>query len=354
MRQRPDDRMKRRRVNNPGTTRSATISITDVAAIAKVSVGTVSRVFNQNPTVDQDLRKRVLKASRNLGFVPRTLQRCIGLITGRASPALPIGFVSVMTSLVWRYLAAEGYSVELIDISNLEHAYQAHIEGVIAIVFDERITRLTEVPNLPILTINHPIPDHFIHSVRADHCQQAVLAVNHFLKYGHQKIGLIQIEPDEWGSRERLRGYQETLAGQGIALDDSLVQYSALQPVYDVVTRWIRHGVTAILNFGEDTSLEVLHILTNILGVKIGVDISIISLEDIPIYQYFSPPQTTVHQPLEELAQLAASHMIELCHSRNAQPKKKEIVDICLTSTLIVRDSVVQCVNPSLEIKHTS
>src|SRR5690606_16800772 len=129
--------------------RSGDISITDVAKRAGVSIGTVSRVFNHHPSVAAELRQRVLAASRQLRFVPKLPHRCIGVVTGRHSPALPIGYVSVMTSLISRYLARARYAIELIDVENLDLADQAHIEGVIGVVFDDRLAELRKVANLP-------------------------------------------------------------------------------------------------------------------------------------------------------------------------------------------------------------
>lgn len=328
--------------------RSSDISITDVAQRARVSVGTVSRVFNQHANVAADLRRRVLLASRSLGFVPRVPHRCIGVIAGRMSPALPIGYVSVMTSLISRYLAARQYAIELIDIENLDLAYQAHIEGVIGIVFDERITQLKQIPNLPLLTINNPLVDRGVHSISADHYQQAQLATEHLLRKGHRSIALLQIEPNEWGSSERLRGYTDALAAAGMQVDPMLVQYTIDQPVYDLLARWVNRKTTAILNFSEDASLEVLHFLSNILKLRIGRDISTISLEDLPIYQYLTPPQTTIRQPLEELARAAVDHMLSLCNERTGDGKEQPPVhNLVLPSTLVERDSVADLTEAS-------
>jgi LacI family transcriptional regulator len=330
--------------SNGKRARRTDISITDVAARAKVSIGTVSRVFNHHPNVAADLRRRVLSASRTLRFVPKVPHRCIGVVTGRHSPALPVGYVSVMTSLISRHLAARRYAIELIDVENLELAYEAHIEGVIGVVFDDRLRSLKGIPNLPLITINHPLLEAGIHSIRADHHQQAVLATEYLIRQGHRQIALLQIEPDEWGSRERRRGYLETLASAGIEHDPAMVQFTLGQPLYDVVTGLVRRGgATALLNFSEDASLQVLHFLSNILKLRIGKDISTISLEDLPIYQYFTPPQTTVHQPMEDLARLAVEKMLELCdQTRPGRTSATPPVDLCLPSALIERESVAR------------
>src|SRR6059058_529389 len=142
------------------------VSITDVARRARVSIGTVSRVINQHPKVDPALRRRVQIASRQLGFVPRVQHHCIALITGRRNPSLPVGYVSVMISLISQYLADSRYAVELIDVENLDLLYEAHTQGAIGVVFDDRLADATKIPNLPVLTINRPITERGIHSVR--------------------------------------------------------------------------------------------------------------------------------------------------------------------------------------------
>ena len=313
------------------------VSITDVAKRARVSVGTVSRVFNQHPKVDPALRRRVQIASRQLGFVPRVQHHCIALITGRRNPSLPVGYVSVMISLISQYLADSRYAVELIDVENLDLLYEAHTQGAIGVVFDDRLADATKIPNLPVLTINRPITERGIHSVRADHYQQGLIATEHFIQRGHRAIGFLAVDPSEWGAAERLRGYRDAMSRAGLEIDPAWIQSTLQQKVYDTVGRWRARGVTGILNFSEDASLEVLHILGNILKLEIGKDISVISLEDMSIYQYLSPPQTTVFQPLSDLAKLSVQTMLDLCDGKKTD---LEVVNLCLPTRLIERDSV--------------
>jgi len=313
------------------------VSITDVARRARVSVGTVSRVINQHPKVDPVLKRRVQIASRQLGFVPRVQHHCIALITGRRNPTLPVGYVSVMTSLVSQYLADSQYAVELIDIENLDLLYEAHTLGAIGVVFDDRLAEAIKIPNLPVITINRPLLERGIHSVRADHYQQGLIATEHFIQRGHRAIGMLAVDLSEWGASERLRGYRDAMNAGGLPIDPAWIQSTLQQKVYDTVGRWRARGVTGILNFSEDASLEVLHILGNILKLQIGKDISVISLEDMSIYQYLSPPQTTVSQPLPELAKLAVESMLDLCDGKKTD---LEVVNLCLPTRLIERDSV--------------
>ena len=288
------------------------VSLTKVAREAGVSLGTVSRVMSGHKSVNAELRRRVLMAGRRLGYVPKHRRLCLGVVTGRYSPALPVGYVSVMTALLSQMAAARGAMVELIDVEELEAVYERHVDAVIGVVFDERIARLREVPNLPIVTINQPMVEHRVHSIYTDHFGQGVAAAEHLVQYGHERIGLLSIERGVWGTDERVRGYQHVLERSGIAIDPTLVRYTSEQAVYDILRRWRRQGVTAILNFSEDTALEALHILTNVLQLRIGQDISTITLEDLPIYQYVTPPQTAIRQPLEAMAEYAVDRCVQL------------------------------------------
>ncbi|MFG0250381.1 MAG: LacI family DNA-binding transcriptional regulator [Phycisphaeraceae bacterium JB051] len=315
----------------------ADISVTDIANKANVSLGTVSRVMNQVPGVTEEMQRRVLHASRQLGFIPRLERPAIAILTGRHSPAMPVGYVSCMTTLLWRKLADMGYAVEIIDDNHHQAVLQSHARGVIGVVFDQGMTDLLQIPNLPLLSINNPMTAHGIHSVYADHHAQAVLAAEHLLANGHTNIGLLVIQRDEWGAAQRIAGFKQAMQNAGITVDRLFIAATNEQPVYDTLNRWHRNGITALLNFSEDCALEVIHILSNVLKLKIGKDVSTISLEDLPIYQYLSPPQTTIKQPLDELAQLAVEHITKHC---DTDVKTNGITDITLPSQLIQRDSV--------------
>lgn len=229
--------------------------------------------------------------------------------------------------------------IELIDVEDLARAYETHLDGIIGIVFDDRLHELRAIPNVPIYTINKPLAHEGIHSVYADHYQQGLLATEHLIEHGHRDIAFLAIEPNEWGSAERRRGYEAALRRHRIEIIPSRIQYTLDLPLYDTLARWSQREVTALLNFSEDASLEVLHILSNVLGLTIGRDISTITLEDLPIYQYLSPPQTVVKQPLEAMAQLVVKSLVDNM-TNPIDDTANQVMDHCVTTELVERDSV--------------
>ena len=315
-------------------------TITQVAKTAGVSLGTVSRVMNGEKSVNADLRLNVLKAARKIGFVPRTQARRLGVVVGRRNPVLPVGYTHTMTALINEFAYQRGMAVELFDVANLENACECGVMAVIGIVFDDAMLSLKGIPNLPVISINHPMAYEGIHSIYTDHQDQGIAATQRLLESGHRKIAFLGGLRGEWGVEQRLAGYRATMAAFNVECNPAWVRFSDDGPVYDIVKRWIGCGVTAILNFSEDVVAETLHVLSNVLQKRIGVDISTISIEDVPLYQYFTPPQTVIRQPLRELARLAVENAIALADSHSGTTAKGQVVDLCLRGELVERDSV--------------
>jgi LacI family transcriptional regulator len=314
--------------------------VVDVAREAGVSPGTVSRVMHRRPDVAPEICKRVMLASRQLGFMPKVSHRCIAVIAGHVEDCFPTGYVTTMLAMLARQLASRDYSMELISSEDMDLAQQAHVEGVLGLVFDDRIASLREIPNLPILTINRPMSSYGIHTVCTDHHQQGVIATEHLLKRGHRKIAFLEMLPTSWSSKQRLGGYRMALEGKDVEFDPALVHYTSGRPLYDVLARLVRTGATAIVNFSEDSYLEAIHVLTNILGRSIPKDISVVTIEAMPVFQYLTPPHTVVRQPLEQLARVAVEQMFRLCSRKRGEAGDGDIKDITLPCELVERDSV--------------
>jgi len=309
-----------------------------VARQARVSLGTVSRVINQKTDVDPELRRRVFLAGRKLGFVPRVQTRQIAVVTGRVSPFANVGYVTSLVTLLAKHLSAHKYSIHLLDVENLDQIFHSSVQGVIGIVFDQRIALLQGFPSLPVVTLNCPMREFGFHSIAWDHVQQARLATDHLIEQGHRKIAFLENSPEPWGMRNRLKGYRDSLEAAGIPFSPDRVGYTMEgEKLYDLVSRLLNQGITALLNFSEDACLDVVHLLTHIFKITIPDQLSVVTMENLPVFQYFSPPHTVVVQPFEDLARNAAEHIVRLCENPN-RPEAAPL-DILLPNQLVVRDS---------------
>ena len=69
-------------------------------------------------------------------------------------------------------------------------------------------------------------------------------------------------------------------------------------------------------------------------GLKVKDDIGLIGYDDIEISHYLTPPLTTIHQPKEELGQLAVKTLL-----KRRQNPKEQLQIFSLTPTLVERQS---------------
>jgi DNA-binding LacI/PurR family transcriptional regulator len=208
----------------------------------------------------------------------------------------------MMLSLLARYFSVHDYTVDLVDVARIERARRLHIDAVIGVVFDDRIRALKQTPELPIVTVNKPMPEDGFHAVWFDHEQEAHQATAYLLARGHRRIGFLEVLGKNWGATERQRGYCAALAQVGVEVDPRLMRFTRGTPLLEQLGGLVRLGCTALVNFSEDAILEVPYQLRVGLGLRIPQDISLVSLETNPVLKYLTPALTVVHQPLHELA----------------------------------------------------
>ena len=312
------------------------VSVLEVARRANVSAATVSRVLNGRDVVGPELRRRVLSVCREMERGPSIKTRSIALIVGRRGLLPRISYVPTMISQIAMALAQEDYCIELIDVEKLDQAYSAHVDGVLAVVFDDRIKALKSIPNLPILTINAPMTEEGFHGVSVDHFNSTYQATRHLIERGHEHILMTEVTDTTWGTQERIRGFRQALEEAGLTFRPSRVCLTLQDSIHDVLPQAIDQGVTALLNFSEDTCFQALHILMNVMRLNIPQDLSVVSLEPVPIMGYMTPQQTAVRTPLEELAHAAVTRLLQAIR----QPGPSPAEHLMLQPEFLPRESV--------------
>lgn len=310
-------------------------TIFDVAREAGVSIGTVSRVFNEKPDVAHPTRTLVIEAAKRVDYRPQVSRRrvAVGLIVEDIEKANQVGFVSDVVSTLAKHMALQGALLEIISLNDLDALYRNYVRGAIVIQFQPEAGPLEKIRNLPLLFINNRAGAAEHHFVASDHAQGARLATRHLLQMGHRRIGFLEVKKDLWGSRERLRGFREAFADAGLKAPEALVRYCGREPAHNALVPLLAEKPTALLVCGEDLSLEVNRLLLHELDVCIPRDLSVVSFETPLVSELLSPPQTTICQPWEDIGRLAVEHILELIHGRG------DPVRVLLPNRLIERRS---------------
>lgn len=294
-------------------------SIHDVAALAQVSIKTVSRVVNKAPNVSDELRQRVKLAIEQLGYRPNQSARrlaggrsfMIAFLYNNPAP----GYVSrIQIGAAWRcrelgyHLVVEPISLggeERFEV--LERLVAAlRPDGVLLVppLSDDPglLQRLADM-GLPCARIagseegagfNIHTPEHAAGRTMADH----------LIGLGHRRIGVITPPPTHTAALRRVTGFREGMAAAGLAEDAGLFVEgrfdfaSGVEAGEALLKR--SDPPTAIFATNDEMALGVLT-LAHRVGLRVPEELSVTGFDDTTASLTSWPPLTTMRQPLEDM-----------------------------------------------------
>ena len=329
-------------------------TLSDVAALARVSTKTVSRVVNDEPGVSPATRERVLAAVRRTGYVPDRAARC--LRTGRshaiglAVPELGQPFFAEIADRIAQAARAHGLSLVLGVTGEQGEGEAAFLErnpgldGVIPYWQGLSAVRLsTEAARRPLVIIGEHA-HRAVDRVTMDNERGIALALDHLLALGRERLAVIGL-PDPGvrvhaAARQRTAALHHALERLGLTLDERLLVSSAEWRRPDGA-RCVRHLLDqdvpfdAVLAFNDGLALGALSELRGA-GVRVPDDVALTGFDNLDASRYSFPSLTTVSPRLASYA----AHAVDLLVARIADPSREpctEVADV----TLLPRDSTI-------------
>ncbi|MDY0908439.1 LacI family DNA-binding transcriptional regulator [Microbacterium sp. CFBP9034] len=288
------------------------VTIADVAAQAGVSLSTVSRALNGNPTVDPALAERVREAAASLDYRASPLAR--SLVLGRTqtiSVVVPdLGnptFQEVLRGLS-RAAAADQYHVLIADSAEsvdeerlLAVETRRRTDGIILCaprLPQDELERLAAGIG-PIVLINRSAGDG-VPTVRADYGAALGDELTHLYGLGHRRIVFLAGIARSVANAARL----EAIADFRASHDD--VEITELPGGVDfdagaaAAPAVLASGATAVLAFNDLVAMG-LQSAVQASGCRVPADLSIVGFDDIPFARHTTPPLTTAAVPAAEL-----------------------------------------------------
>ncbi|MFD7732476.1 LacI family DNA-binding transcriptional regulator [Kitasatospora phosalacinea] len=342
---------------HPGAGGRATArpTLEEVAALAGVGRGTVSRVINGSPRVSTKAREAVQTAIAELGYVPNRAART--LVTSRTdSIALVVPeaetrlfsepYFSDIISGVSAELAETDMQLLLILVRNQRErdrlsAYLTaqRVDGVLVVSVhrDDPLPGLLESLEIPSVLAGRRGDLEPLSYVHADNAGGARMAVRHLLRRGCTRVATLTGPLDMEVAQARLGGYRRALEEAGHAYDEDLVgladfteeggrvamrELLARKPELD--------GVFCASDVMAAGAMQVLRAA----GRRIPDDVAVIGFDDSIVARHTDPPMTSVRQPIEEMGRTMARLLLDEIHERGRARRQ-----VVLATELIVRDS---------------
>jgi LacI family transcriptional regulator len=310
-----------------GRRRSQSVTLTDVARRAGVSISTASKALNARDEVAEATRRRVQQAAAELSFQPNVLAR--GLISGRTRTIGLLtdelsGRFSIPVLLgVENAVGNEQMSVLLCDARGDVIRRQHYIRTLLArqvdgfIILGEsndlRPSLSREIP-VPVVYVYGESPDPDDLSVLADDAGGARLAADHLVSLRRRRIGHITGPLGYRAARDRAATLEAVLAEAGLPLAGGEVQYGEWS------RRWGRQATRILVNAdptvdaifcgNDQIATGACDTLTD-LGRRIPDDVAVVGYDNWDVYAADGrPPLTTVDLNLQQLGATAVGHLI--------------------------------------------
>jgi len=324
-------------------------TINDVAEIAGVSFGTVSRVLNNAPDVSAATRERVLQAIKDIGY--RRNRAATALVTNRStsigllsdgSPRFgPVGTLMALETVARK----KGYATTVISVDKpYDESVQAALDtlddtGVGGIIVVAPLVDMASavwnascrVPVEMIAAGASSTPNVFTYSENQE--LGARLATQHLIDLGHTDIAHLAGSMDWFDGRVRKRGWEAALGDAGLPPGLCLEGDWSPRWAYETGLRLVREGKVpqAVFAASDHTALGLIRALTEN-GIRVPEDVSVVGFDDIEGSDYFLPPLTTVRQDLTALAHMSMEVLLGAMEGR-------EVDRTPIAPTLIVRES---------------
>jgi LacI family transcriptional regulator, galactose operon repressor len=326
-------------------------NIYDVAKRARVSVATVSAVLNDSAFVSPGLKMRVRSAVAALHYQPNLLARGLAKqrtqTMGMIVPDIANPFFPEVVRGAEDVAHDAGYTLLISSSDNdlkKEEAYlrvflAKRVDGIILTKAPGRlpadIQQEVSKAEVPLVLLARTVPGFKADVVELDDRDAAYEGVTHLLRLGHKRVGFIGGLAGTTTSRRRLDGYRAALKDWHRPIERDLIVDGdfRVESGYRAGLDLLRHRPDAVFIANYLMSVGFIKALQQY-RLRCPEDIAIVTCDDHPWLDAFSPRLTTLDLAKRELGAAAARMLLE----RIAKPRAR-IRSVRLKSALNVRES---------------
>ncbi len=308
------------------------VTIDQVSKAAGVSMKSVSRVVNREPNVSEKLRQRVQAAIETLGYVPDFAARSlaggraftIGILFNDYGEGFMPSYYPKLQSGAYRSCRERGYHLLVETLASDDEDFAIlfdraldtmRVDGFILPppIADDRIAMdILERHSIPFARIAPSLDLDRAPYVAIDDEAAAGDMARYLWGLGHRKIAFVSGHREHSAAHARRKGFAETLAKLGAA------EFTEVSAEFQFelginAAQTLMAGAsppTAIFAANDDSAAGVMAGLAQ-LGYNVPRDISVAGFDDSWIAVSVWPYLTTIHQPIAEMAAVAANMLID-------------------------------------------
>ena len=335
------------------------MTIKDLSAQTGYSVGTVSRVLNNQPNVSEKARKTIWEAANKSGFqlnenakqLKQSHSKAILVVVKGTSNEL---FSSLVEAIQCRMREADRtLIVDYMDedsnevLRALQLCREKKPQGILFLGGNrEHFLADFDKCSVPCVLVTNDasgLSFHNLSSVSSDNVRAARTAIDQLAALGHRQFAVIGGDREKSDTtRLRYQGCLEAFAHHGIPFDGEQ-DYEAVRFSFEGGYRAAKHLLardrkfTALFAMADIMAIGAIRALRDA-GLRVPEDVSVMGFDGLTIGQYTVPTLTTIRQNVEELAQRSLALLLENIDTPTSP--RYETVDIAVE----LRESATQAI----------
>ena len=325
-------------------------TIVDVAEVAGVAIGTVSRYLN-GLSVRRANRDQIEAAIEQLGYkrnaVAAAMKTDLTHIVGLMVPVFD-EFHGVMLEHLSSSIRKTGRALltychgadPKVMQEALDFFATQRIDALIMTGEEQLYEQVDELigQGTPVVFYNNDIRGLPADRIFVENRGASRRAVNHLIDLGHTRVALIAGNPRDSSGLERYEGYEAALGEHGIATDPRYVARGdwSLDGGYNAMAHLmaLEEPPTAVFAASYPMALGALGLLKE-RGKKVPDDLSLISFDDVPLFRLHEAGITAIAQPLTKIAEAITNAMVaRLANAQDERPRT-----VTLDCDIILRGS---------------
>lgn len=325
------------------------MTIKDLSAQTGYSVGTISRVLNNQPNVSEKAKEIILKAAEESGF---QLNQNAKQLKQQHSTTILVVVKGVSNELFGRcvevlqtHAAATRYPLIVDYIDENDNEVQAALRlcrekkplGILFLGGNQKhfLADFDKI-NVPCVLVTNSakgLPFPSLASVTSDDVLFGRMAIEHMVSLGHRKFAVIGGDREESDIvRLRYNGCMEAFLRHGIKfvpeMDYETTRFSYADG-YKATKKLLKRGrdFTALFCMSDVMAIGAIRALRDA-GKRVPEDVSVMGLDGLDIGEYTVPKLATVCQSVDTIAQTSLELLLD--QIENKTPAQHKVIPVYL------------------------
>ncbi len=329
------------------------ITLKDIAKLAKVSTATVSRVLNDNTegNMSTETYERIKKIIDETGYTPHALasglRRGLSNVIGVILPDNVNPYYAQLGKAIenecfnneYMTLICNTNSDKRREIDYLRHLIGQRVTGILLCstgLMGDKIKSIVP-PQIRVILLDEEISNFESDIIIGDDYKGGYEGARYLFNLGHREILVITGPLSRGSSQNRLKGFMDFLEDNNIEIKQDLIiegQYD-IESAYNIVINAIEKGLSfsAVFTFNDMMAIGSIKAF-NKLNLRVPRDISVLGYDNIFIDDLITPRISTIATPLEELGRIAVNMLL-----KGIKQVKEKGQKILLEPILVVRES---------------